>query len=132
MDDNNATDCHPSDDRSGRVAGVGPIFLTGVLAMTDISAGNVEMAIVLPLGVVGKQLMRIESDLRSLNMKVLHAAKERDDGRHTELITATLEGINVSLDSIRQLVAEFGADIHPKSSAASRQRYHKHDTNRED
>jgi hypothetical protein len=91
--------------------------------MTDASAGNVEMAIVLPLGVVGKQLMRIESDLRNLNMKVLHVAKKRDDGHHAELITATLEGINVSLDSIRQLVAEFGADIHGTR---------KRDTNRED
>jgi hypothetical protein len=97
--------------------------------MTDAVAGNVEMAIVLPLGVVGKQLMRIESELRLLNMKAVNVVMQRDDGHHTASITATLETINASLDSIRQLVAEFGADIHPLRSAASRRNRY---TNRDD
>lgn len=97
--------------------------------MTESSVGNVEMAIVLPLGVVGKQLMRIESELRLLNMKALNVDKQRDDGHHTASIAATLETINASLDSIRQLVAEFGADIHLVPSAASRRNQY---TNRDD
>jgi hypothetical protein len=87
------------------------------------------MAIVLPLGVVGKQLMRIESELRLLNMKALNVGMQGDDGHHTTSIIATLETINASLDSIRQLVAEFGADIHPLPSPASRRNQY---TNRDD
>jgi len=100
--------------------------------MTNASAGNVETSIVLPLGVVGKQLLRIESDLRLLNMKALNVVTQREDGHHTQLISATLESINASLDSIRHLVAEFGADIHPQPSAASRHEARRHDTHRDD
>ena len=72
-----------------------------------------EMAIVLPLGVVGHQLMRIEADLRLLNMKASDFARERDNAPHTRLIEARLEQINEALDSIRILVSDIAADLHP-------------------
>ena len=53
--------------------------------MIEASPANLELTIVLPLGVVANQLMRIEADLRFLNMKALAYAKEREssepDGR---------------------------------------------------
>jgi hypothetical protein len=85
-----------------------------VVAMTGTSAANLEMAIVLPLGVVANQLMRIEADLRLLNMKALDFAKERESGRHAGLIEARLENINEALDSIRSLLSDIAADIRPK------------------
>jgi tetrahydromethanopterin S-methyltransferase subunit B len=83
--------------------------------MTEISATNLEMAIVLPLGVVAHQLIKIEADLRLLNMKALELAKERENGRHTRLIEATLENINEALDAIKGLVSDIETDIQPKS-----------------
>jgi len=83
--------------------------------MTEISATNLEMAIVLPLGVVAHQLIKIEADLRLLNMKALELAKERENGRHTRLIEATLENINEALDAIKNLVSDIETDIQPRS-----------------
>jgi hypothetical protein len=74
------------------------------------------MAIVLPLGVVGQQLMRIEADLRLLNMKALDFARERQNAPHASLIEARLEQINEALDSIRILVSDIAADLHPGPS----------------
>jgi hypothetical protein len=82
--------------------------------MTKASSANLEMAIVLPLGVVANQLMRIEADLRLLNMKALDFAKERENERHTGLIEARLENINEALDSIRDLVSAIEMDIQPR------------------
>jgi hypothetical protein len=82
--------------------------------MTGASSANLELAIVLPLGVVANQLMRIEAELRLLNMKALAVARERENGRLTELIDARLENINEVLDSIRGLVSDIEADIHPR------------------
>jgi len=83
--------------------------------MTEIPSTNLEMAIVLPLGVIANQLMRIEADLRLLNMKAVELARERETGRHTGLIEARLERINEALDAIRTLVSDIDADIQPKS-----------------
>lgn len=71
---------------------------------------------VLPLGVVEHQLMRIEADLRQLNMKALDLATERENAPHTRLVEARLEKINEALDSIRVLVANIAADLHPQES----------------
>jgi hypothetical protein len=84
--------------------------------MKEASSGNLEMAIVLPLGVVGHQLMKIEADLRLLNMKASEFAREREYAPHTRLIEARLEQINEALDSIRTLVSDIAADLHPKNS----------------
>jgi hypothetical protein len=73
------------------------------------------MALILPLGVIANQLMRIEADLRLLNMKAVDLARERETGRHTGLIEARLERINEALDAIRSLVADIEADVQPKT-----------------
>jgi hypothetical protein len=88
--------------------------------MINASSTNVEMSIILPLGVVANQLMKIESDLRLLNMKALDFVKEHEGGRHTGLIEAKLENIHDVLDSIRGLVSDIEADIHPWSADDTR------------
>jgi hypothetical protein len=84
--------------------------------MTKASSANLEMAIILPLAVVANQLMKIEADLRLLNMKALDFVSEDGGGRHTGLIEARLENIHEALDSIRGLVSDIEADIHPWSA----------------
>lgn len=84
--------------------------------MTKESSANLEMAIILPLGVVANQLLKIDADLRLLNMKASDFVSEDGGGRHTALIEAKLENINEALDSIRRLVSDMEADIHPWSA----------------
>ncbi len=74
--------------------------------MTEASCANLETAILLPLGVVATQLMKIEAHLRLLNMKALAFAREREGRRYAGLIEARLEHINEALDSIRDLVSD--------------------------
>jgi hypothetical protein len=88
--------------------------------MTKASSANLEMAIILPLGVVANQLLKIEADLRLLNMKASDFVSEDGGGRHTGLIEARLENINEALDSIRRLVSDMEADIHPWSPGITR------------
>ena len=87
--------------------------------MTGGSSANVEVALVLPLGVVASQLMKIEAQLRLLNMKTLEFATERDQGRLIGLIDARLEQINEALESISGLVSDIEDDIHPKPQTPS-------------
>ena len=84
--------------------------------MTKESSANLEMAIILPLGVVANQLLKIDADLRLLNMKASDFVSEDGGGRHTALIEAKLENINEALDSIRRLVSDMETDIHPWSA----------------
>ncbi|MEP6885446.1 MAG: hypothetical protein ABJC66_11910 [Gammaproteobacteria bacterium] len=84
--------------------------------MTEPSAANLELALVLPLGVVANQLKRIEADLRFLNMKALVHAKERDSGAAAAQIAARLEQINEALDLIRGLMSDIEADTQPSSA----------------
>jgi hypothetical protein len=79
--------------------------------MTEKSSANLELAIVLPLGVVANQLMRIEAELRLLNMKALVIAKENESAHLSGLLGSQLENINESLESIRRLLSDFEADI---------------------
>ena len=87
--------------------------------MTQASSASLEMAIALPLGVVANQLMRIESELRLLNMKALDLGRERGDERITGLIEKRLENINEALDSIRALVSDIEEDIQPRAGGAA-------------
>jgi hypothetical protein len=89
--------------------------------MTETPSVNLEMALVLPLGVIANQLMRIEADLRLLNMKAVDLAKERETGRHTGLIEARLERIHEVLDAIRSLVSDIEADIQPKTRVPAKE-----------
>jgi hypothetical protein len=85
--------------------------------MTEASPANLELAIALPLGVVANQLMRIETDLRFLNMKALAYASERENGNLAAKIAGGLEKINGALDLIRALVADMEASIQPTSAS---------------
>jgi hypothetical protein len=87
--------------------------------MTEASPANLEMAMVLPLGVVANQLMRIEADLRLLNMKALDFAKGRENEHLTRRIEARLDHINETLDSIRDFVSEIEACLQPRSTDAT-------------
>jgi hypothetical protein len=89
--------------------------------MTAESFANLEMAIDLPLAVVAHQLMKIEADLRLLNMKALDLAKAREDGRYGGSIRERLENINDVLDSIKGLVSNIESDMRSASRGSARQ-----------
>jgi hypothetical protein len=86
--------------------------------MTEKSASTLELAIGLPLDVVANKLMRIEADLRLLNMKALVFAND-DNRRPTALIEARIEAIFAALDSIRGLASDIEADVQPRSMDVS-------------
>jgi hypothetical protein len=73
---------------------------------SKLSSTDLELAIVLPLGVLAHQLMRIEAQLRLVNMKALDLATESDHRGSAALINAKLEHISEALDSIRTLVSD--------------------------
>jgi len=80
--------------------------------MKQAATANLEMTMVLPLGVIANQLIRIEADLRLLNMKALILAPEPDNEQPAERVEATLEIINEALDSIRSLVSGIEGHFH--------------------
>ena len=82
--------------------------------MTEPSEATLQLSIVLPLGVVAKQLMRIEADLRFLNMKTFAYAKQSGDVAMGSQITAQLDKINQALDLVRGLTSDIEADLYPK------------------
>jgi hypothetical protein len=82
--------------------------------VTEASTENLELSISLPLGAVANQLMRIEADLRFLNMKALAYAKEGENAGPARQIAARLEKINEALDRIRGLVSDIEADVQPR------------------
>ena len=84
--------------------------------MAKASSANLEMVLILPLGVVANQLMKIEADLRLLNMKALDLVNEDGGAGHAGPIGARLENINEALDSIRRLISDMEADIRPWSA----------------
>ncbi len=88
--------------------------------MTEASPVNLELAILLPLGVIANQLMRVEADLRSLNMNALVYAKERANGDLAAQISTRLERINEALDLIRGLMSDFEGDIQPRAARRER------------
>jgi hypothetical protein len=93
--------------------------------MKESSPVNLEMSIVLPLGVVAHQLMKIEADLRLLNMKALDFARERENAPHTGFIEARLEKINEALESIRVLVSDIAADLRRDAAQPVRADHHR-------
>ena len=88
--------------------------------MTQPSADNWELAIVLPLGVIANQLMKIEMDLRLLNMKALDFALEGGSARQAGLIETRLDSISHALDAIRGIVSDIGDDIQSRPPAPMR------------
>jgi len=82
--------------------------------MTEASCENLEMAIVLPLGVVANQLGKIEVELRLLKKKSSDFAGERENSLLAGRIEARLGNIHEALDSIRDLVS--GIEAHMRLS----------------
>ncbi len=76
-----------------------------------------EMTMVMPLGAVANQLVKIEGDLRFLSMKAAEHSGE-DGARSTKSLDVRLDLIREVLDSIHSLVTKLHADIHPKAPAA--------------
>jgi hypothetical protein len=86
--------------------------------MSDSSPANLELSIVLPLGVIANQLMKVEADLRFLNAKTSAYASERSRGGMAGQVAARLEKINEALEAIRGLVLDIETDMQPRSSNA--------------
>jgi hypothetical protein len=84
--------------------------------MTEPSSANVELTILLPLGVIANQLMKVAADLRFLNAKTLAYAKQRPGGDLAAQVAGRLEKINEVLEQIRDLITDFEADIELKSA----------------
>lgn len=95
--------------------------------MTKESSTDWEIAIDLPLGVVASQLMRIEEQLRFLNMKAADFVRERDSARRNGAIAGRLEHINRALESIRTLMADIETDIEASRGSARRKPYPERD-----
>ena len=74
--------------------------------MSRTSPSELELAIVLPLGVLAQQLMKVEAQLRLVNMKALDLSCDSDYKGSAALINAKLEHISEALESIRSLVAD--------------------------
>jgi hypothetical protein len=90
--------------------------------MTEASPANLQLAIALPLGVVANQLMKIETDLRFLNMKALACANDRERGELAAKIAGSLDRINGALDLIRGLVVDMEANIQTAGQPATASR----------
>lgn len=81
---------------------------------------NFELAVVLPLGVVANQLLKVESELRFLNAKLSRYERESGGGRGEAAVR--LEKMSEALDAIRQLIADIQADLQPRAGAVPRAR----------
>jgi hypothetical protein len=79
------------------------------------TSANLQMALVLPLGVLSNQLKKIETDLRLLNMKTAIFERQDEDRRDVRSIEAHLEHINEALTSIGTLVSDMEADLYASS-----------------
>ena len=89
--------------------------------MTEKIPAHAEMSIALPLDVVADKLMRIEEELRSLNMKTLSFEQERDSGELNG-DRGRLERIEETLDSIRARVSDLQG-MFSRPATASRALY---------
>jgi hypothetical protein len=85
-------------------------------SLSDTSPVNVELSLVLPLGVIANQLMKVEADLRFLNAKTAAYAGGRPSGDMAGQVAARLEKINEVLEVIRGLVSDIESDIQPRSA----------------
>ncbi len=74
------------------------------------------MSMVMPLGVLANQLIKIEGDLRFLSMKAAELSDENDP-RSTKAVDARLELIHELLKSIQALLGQIQTSLHPKEPA---------------
>jgi hypothetical protein len=81
-----------------------------------VSQADWELTMVMPLGVLANQLVKIEGELRFLTMKAAEQSGE-DGVRSNKSVDARLELIHEVLESICSLLAKLQDDIHPKEPA---------------
>lgn len=86
--------------------------------MSEPSPENFELSIVLPLGVIVNQLLKVEADLRFLDARTAAYASERLSGAMVGQAAARLEKIHEALEVIRGLVLDIETDIQPRSANA--------------
>jgi hypothetical protein len=75
-----------------------------------------EMEMVMPLGVLANQLVKIEGDLRFLSMKAAEHSGEAG-ARTTKSVGTRVELMYGVLESIHSLLAKVQADIDPRGTA---------------
>jgi len=81
--------------------------------MTQTTSPNWDVALILPLGVVAGQLLKIGAQLRQLNMKALDLAALHSGGPAGE-VGARLDHISEELESIARLVSVMQSDLRPR------------------
>jgi hypothetical protein len=87
--------------------------------MSDPAPGNFELSILLPLGVIANQLMRVEADLRFLTARTsASVGGARPSGDMAVQAAARLEKINETLEVIRALASDVERDLQPRSANA--------------
>jgi hypothetical protein len=96
--------------------------------MSEASPANFELSILLPLGVIANQLMKLEADLRFLNAKTSRYAGESPGSDLAAQVAARIEKINEALDGIRTLVSDIATDFQPRTA----QKFPKMRTDRDD
>lgn len=74
--------------------------------MTGPNSANFELAVVLPLGVLANQMMKLETDLRFLSARTPLFGEAREDSRLSAQFNARLEQIHQAIDGIRALLEE--------------------------
>jgi hypothetical protein len=72
-----------------------------------------ELAVVLPLGVAGHQLSRIEEQLRVTSMRALELGSAPDQRAMRQAAASKLERIRELIGSIGSLVADIDDDLQP-------------------
>lgn len=82
--------------------------------MSESPPANFELSVVLPLGVIANQLLKLESELRFLHARTSACAREPPGADMAAQAAARLEKINVALEAIRTLAADIETDIQPK------------------
>jgi hypothetical protein len=87
--------------------------------MSEASPANFELAIVLPLGVIANQLMKLEADLRFLNAKTSKYASEPPGTAMAGQVAARIEKINEALEVIRTLVSDIAIDFQASAGKKS-------------
>ncbi|HEY2465326.1 MAG TPA: hypothetical protein VGI32_14805 [Steroidobacteraceae bacterium] len=86
--------------------------------MSNPSPVSLELSIVLPLGVIANQLMKVEADLRFLSAKASAYPSQSSSSGTAAQVAARLEKIHELLESIRSLVADIETDIEPRPDGA--------------
>jgi hypothetical protein len=74
--------------------------------MTGSNGANFELTVVLPLGVLANQMMKLEMDLRFLSARSPLFGEAREDARLNAQFNARLEQIHQAMDGIYSLLAE--------------------------